>query len=135
MTRFDLTVELPDKVAAKAAAANLLTPEAISALIQQELQRQREIAELFAALERLDAVDLPQLSEAEVEAEVNAARHARRFDTNIVISGLLWRGSPRRILNMAREGKISLIASSAMLAELSMSFSGRSLLHGLTRQA
>ncbi|VAW33563.1 hypothetical protein MNBD_CHLOROFLEXI01-2691 [hydrothermal vent metagenome] len=63
---------------AKADAANLLTPEAISALIQQELQRQREIAGLFFALERLDAIDLPQLSEAEVEAEVNAARHARR---------------------------------------------------------
>jgi len=78
MTRIDLILELPDKAAEKAVAANLLTPEAISALIQQELQRQWEIAELFSALERLDAVDLHQLSEAEVEAEVNAARHARR---------------------------------------------------------
>jgi uncharacterized protein len=56
------------------------------------------------------------------------------LDTNSVVSGLLWQGSPRRILNLTREGEISLYASSAMLAEL-MSFSGRSLLHGLMRQA
>jgi hypothetical protein len=77
-TTIEITLELPDQVATQAVSANLLTPDAISALIQQELQRQREVAQLFSAFERLDAVDLPQLSEAEVEAEVNAARHARR---------------------------------------------------------
>lgn len=78
MTKIDLTLELPDIVAEQAVAANLLTPEAISALIQQELLRQRDVAQLFDALDRLDAVNLPPLTESEVEAEINAARHARR---------------------------------------------------------
>jgi putative PIN family toxin of toxin-antitoxin system len=41
------------------------------------------------------------------------------LDTNTVISGLLWQGPPRQILSLVREGKITLFASSAMLAELS----------------
>lgn len=39
-------------------------------------------------------------------------------DTNIVVSGLLWRGNPRRVLNAAREGKITLYTSAVLLAEL-----------------
>lgn len=41
------------------------------------------------------------------------------LDTNTVISGLLWHGPPRQVLSLAREGKFTLFASSAMLAELS----------------
>jgi uncharacterized protein len=40
------------------------------------------------------------------------------LDTNIVISGLLWRGSPRRVLDVARDGIIELYTSSALLEEL-----------------
>jgi putative PIN family toxin of toxin-antitoxin system len=39
-------------------------------------------------------------------------------DTNIVVSGLLWRGKPRRVLDAARDGIIELFASSALLDEL-----------------
>lgn len=39
-------------------------------------------------------------------------------DTNIVISGLLWRGSPRRILDAARDGIIELFTSPVLLDEL-----------------
>ena len=39
-------------------------------------------------------------------------------DTNIVISGLFWRGKPRRILNAARDGIIQLFTSEDLLAEL-----------------
>jgi uncharacterized protein len=39
-------------------------------------------------------------------------------DTNIVISGLLWRGNPRRVLDAAREGKIDLFTSAVLLTEL-----------------
>ena len=39
-------------------------------------------------------------------------------DTNIVVSGLLWRGNPRRLLEAAREGTIDLFTSAALLAEL-----------------
>ncbi len=39
-------------------------------------------------------------------------------DTNTVVSGLLWHGSPRELLDTARSGKIQLFTSSILLAEL-----------------
>jgi len=39
-------------------------------------------------------------------------------DTNIVISGLFWRGNPRRVLDAARDGIIELCTSSVLLEEL-----------------
>jgi putative PIN family toxin of toxin-antitoxin system len=39
-------------------------------------------------------------------------------DTNIVVSGLLWRGNPRRILDAARDGIIALFTSALLLEEL-----------------
>ena len=39
-------------------------------------------------------------------------------DTNIVVSGLLWRGNPRRVLDAARDGIIELFTSPSLLEEL-----------------
>lgn len=39
-------------------------------------------------------------------------------DTNTVVSGLLWHGPPREVLDAARTGKIELFTSSILLAEL-----------------
>lgn len=39
-------------------------------------------------------------------------------DTNVVISGLLWRGSPRALLDKARTRELELFTSIALLAEL-----------------
>jgi putative PIN family toxin of toxin-antitoxin system len=39
-------------------------------------------------------------------------------DTNIVISGLMWRGNPRRVLDAARDGIIELFTSPVLLEEL-----------------
>ena len=39
-------------------------------------------------------------------------------DTNVVISGLFWRGNPRRILDAARDGIIELYTTTALLNEL-----------------
>ena len=39
-------------------------------------------------------------------------------DTNIVVSGLLWRGTPRQILDAARDGLIGLFTSATLLEEL-----------------
>jgi putative PIN family toxin of toxin-antitoxin system len=39
-------------------------------------------------------------------------------DTNIVISGLFWRGAPRRVLELGREGRLELWTSVALLTEL-----------------
>jgi len=39
-------------------------------------------------------------------------------DTNVVISGLLWGGPPRAVLDLARSGAVELFTSPALLAEL-----------------
>ena len=39
-------------------------------------------------------------------------------DTNTVLSGLLWQGAPRHLLDLARERKITLCTSLVLLAEL-----------------
>lgn len=39
-------------------------------------------------------------------------------DTNTVLSGLIWQGPPRRILDAARAGTITLHTSAVLLAEL-----------------
>jgi putative PIN family toxin of toxin-antitoxin system len=39
-------------------------------------------------------------------------------DTNTVLSGLLWQGSPRRLIDLARERALTLCTSTALLAEL-----------------
>ena len=38
-------------------------------------------------------------------------------DTNVLIAGVLWNGTPHRIIELAEEGRITLCASPAMLAE------------------
>ena len=40
------------------------------------------------------------------------------LDTNTVISGLLWHGAPRQVLDLARSGSIALFTSPELLAEL-----------------
>jgi uncharacterized protein len=39
-------------------------------------------------------------------------------DTNTIVSGLLWQGSPRKVLEAARKGKFELFTSVALLTEL-----------------
>jgi uncharacterized protein len=39
-------------------------------------------------------------------------------DTNTVISGLIWNGPPRRVIEAARSGSISLYVSDTLLVEL-----------------
>lgn len=39
-------------------------------------------------------------------------------DTNTVVSGLLWHGTPRQVLNLARDGSITMFTSAVLLAEL-----------------
>lgn len=39
-------------------------------------------------------------------------------DTNIVVSGLMWKGNSRRILDAARAGEIQLLTTIVLLAEL-----------------
>lgn len=39
-------------------------------------------------------------------------------DTNIVVSGLLWNGNERRLMDAARDGIVGLVTSRALLTEL-----------------
>jgi uncharacterized protein len=39
-------------------------------------------------------------------------------DTNVLVSGLLWRGNPHTLLERVRDGTLSLVSSPALLAEL-----------------
>jgi putative PIN family toxin of toxin-antitoxin system len=40
------------------------------------------------------------------------------LDTNVVVSGLIWGGVPRRLLDLARDGHATLFTSSVLLDEL-----------------
>ncbi len=40
------------------------------------------------------------------------------LDTNIIISGLLWGGTPRQLLELGRDGQATLFTSSMLLNEL-----------------
>ena len=40
------------------------------------------------------------------------------IDTNVLLSGLLWRGAPHELLEQVRNGELTLISSPALLSEL-----------------
>lgn len=73
----ELKLNLSDSLADEAKAKGLLEPPAIERMLRDELKRSR-VEQLFAAADRLAAQDLPSLTEAEVEQEIQAARAQRR---------------------------------------------------------
>lgn len=77
MTALTIELELPDQLAEEARNAGLLSPDAIEAMLREQL-RKRHVGELFEMADRLAAVDLPPMTEEEVQAEVDAVRAERR---------------------------------------------------------
>lgn len=75
--QLELTLTLPDSLVREAEAGGLLTPQGLESLLRAEVQRRR-VAQLFAAADQIAALPLPPLTEAEVEAEIQAARAERR---------------------------------------------------------
>jgi hypothetical protein len=75
--QLELTLQLPDTLAREAAARGLLASQGLETLLRAELQRQRT-ENFFAAADRLASVSLAPLTEAEVEAEIQAARAEKR---------------------------------------------------------
>jgi len=73
MANLDLKITLPDRLRREAEAAGLLTPKAIERLLRQEIRRRR-VEGFFAAADRLAGLDLPRLSEDEIETEIRRAR-------------------------------------------------------------
>lgn len=71
----ELKLKLPGSLAREAKAKGLLTPQALELLLREEVRRQR-VTQLFEAADRLAA--LPPLTEAELEAEIQAVRAERR---------------------------------------------------------
>ncbi len=71
MTHLELI--LPDSLAREAEAAGLLTSQAIERLLREAVRRRR-VEQFFDAADRLAALDLPPLTEDEIEAEIQAAR-------------------------------------------------------------
>jgi hypothetical protein len=75
MLMSEVVLTLPDNLAQEAEANGLLKPESIAAMLRAEIRRRR-VNRLFAAADRLAVSDQP-LTEAEVEAEIAAARKER----------------------------------------------------------
>ncbi len=75
--QLEVTLTLPGTVAREAAARGLLTAETLESLITAEVQRRR-VDQFFAAADRLTSLPVPSLTEAEVEAEIQAVRSERR---------------------------------------------------------
>jgi len=73
----ELTVKLPDELAEKIQAAGLLDEAALEQVFREAL-RKRAIGELFTALDEIQALKLPPMTEDEVQAEIDAMRAERR---------------------------------------------------------
>ena len=75
MLMSEVVLTLPDNLAQEAEANGLLSPESIAAMLRAEIRRRR-VNRLFAAADRLADLEQP-FTEAEVEAEIAAARNER----------------------------------------------------------
>lgn len=73
-----LEINLPDSLAKEAEQAGLLTSEAIAKLLREAMERRQGIDELFAAMDRMAAVEGEPMTEDEIQAEIEAARAERR---------------------------------------------------------
>ncbi len=71
-----ITLQLPDNLVNEASAIGLFEPTVIEKLIREELRRRR-VERLFEAIDKLSSLDAPVLTEAEVEAEIQAVRQRR----------------------------------------------------------
>lgn len=73
MTTVDFKLSLPEKLRQEAEKAGLLTPKALERLLREEIRRRRA-ERLFAATDSLAGLDMPPLSDSEIEAEIQKAR-------------------------------------------------------------
>ncbi|OPX24253.1 MAG: hypothetical protein B1H02_03770 [Candidatus Latescibacteria bacterium 4484_107] len=74
---FKFTLTLPHGLAREAEAKGLLMPQALESLLRAEIRRRR-VHRLFNAADQLSAIEFPPMTDAEVEAEIQAARTMRR---------------------------------------------------------
>ncbi len=77
MTMVELKLSLSDKLMHEASNAGLLTPEAITGLLEDALKR-RAARTLLAGAERATLAGSEPMSMAEIQAEVDAVRRVRK---------------------------------------------------------
>ena len=77
MVTVDIKLSLPETLLKDAQSAGLLNPTALERLLQEEVRRRR-VDNLFAAMDRLAAVDAPILSDKEIAEEIRLARKSHR---------------------------------------------------------
>ena len=73
MTILDFKLSLSDQLRKEAEAAGLLSPKAIERLLREEIRR-RHVDNLFAAADRLAALELTPLTDDEIAREIRKAR-------------------------------------------------------------
>ena len=73
LVRFELTLTFSASLAKEAEASGLLTPQMLEAMLREAMRHHR-VTQLFDAADRLAVLPLAPLTEAEVEAEIKAAR-------------------------------------------------------------
>jgi hypothetical protein len=71
----NITVSLPDELAQQAQSAGLLRPGAIERLLREAMKK-RQVDQLFTTMDKLAALE-PALTEAQIDAEIAAARADR----------------------------------------------------------
>jgi hypothetical protein len=71
----NVTVSLPDELAQQAQSAGLLRPDALERLLREAMKK-RQVDQLFTTMDKLAQVK-PALTEAEIDAEIQAARAER----------------------------------------------------------
>jgi post-segregation antitoxin (ccd killing protein) len=74
----ELRITLPERLARDARKAGLLTPQAIRTLLRQAMRRKAAARAFLENAERVAAAGIRPLSEDEIQAEIDAARKARR---------------------------------------------------------
>lgn len=72
----EVRLSLPDELVQQARQAGLLDADALAGLLRDAM-RERRINGLFSTIDKLHGMQ-PALTEAEIEAEIQAARAARR---------------------------------------------------------
>lgn len=72
MATVNFNLSLPEKLRQEAEKAGLLTPKALECLLREEIRRR--VDGLFADADKLTGLDMPPLTDAEIEAEIKQAR-------------------------------------------------------------
>jgi hypothetical protein len=81
VTRLQVQLDLPEKLAREAQAAGLLTPKALRGLLKEAMQR-RAAQELLAGARRATEAGSKPLSMRQIQAEVDTVRRERNGKTS-----------------------------------------------------